>query len=114
MEKRIQSLGWAIQGIKTVWREEISFRIECFFSVCALGLGVYVHLSYIDWVIIILSISGLLAAEIINTAIEDVCNKIEPNYDPIIGKIKDIMAGFVLIVFASGIIISMVIFWQYF
>ena len=53
---------------------------------------------------------AVLAAEIVNTAIEDLCNKVEPNTDSVIGKIKDTMGGFVFIVALGSAIIGVMIF----
>lgn len=48
--------------------------------------------------------------EIVNTAIEDICNKIEPNQNPVIGKIKDTMAGYVLVSSVAALIAGIILF----
>lgn len=114
MQKVINSFGWAINGVRTTWREEMNFRIEI---LCAFGVvvaGVYLNFSKIEWAFIVACITAVLAAETINTAIEDLCNKVEPNTDPIIGKIKDVMGGFVLIVVAGASIIGLMVFSNHF
>ncbi|KKT81689.1 MAG: Undecaprenol kinase [Candidatus Azambacteria bacterium GW2011_GWA1_44_9] len=96
MNKLIKSFGWAMNGLRTVWREELSFRIELVIGlVLVVGAGI-LRFSIIEWVILLGCIGAVLSAEIVNTAIEDICNKIEPSFDPVIGKIKDTMAGYVL------------------
>lgn len=114
MQKVIKSFGWAVNGIHTAWVEEVNFRIE---SVVAFGVlvgGAYFGFSMLEWIIIIGCITAVLAAELINTAIEDLCNKVEPNTNSDIGKIKDVMGGFVLIVVLGAGIIGIIVFSSYF
>lgn len=113
MNKLIRSFGWAMNGLRTVWREEVNFRIEVFFAVTAVVLGIYLNILILEWMIIVACIGAVLAAEMLNTAIEDLCNKVEPNTDPVIGKIKDIMGGFVLVVSFASVTIGLIIFYDY-
>lgn len=98
MRKVVESFGWAMSGLRTVWREELSFRIELVIGlVFVVGAGM-LRFSIIEWIVLLGCIGAVLSAEIINTAIEDLCDRIEPSFDPIIGKIKDTMAGLVLFI----------------
>ena len=112
--KLIKSFTWAMNGIRTSWNEEVNFRIELLFGFGVIMLGKYLQFTKLEWIIIIGCIGSVLAAEMVNTAIEDLCNRIELKYDPAIGKIKDIMGGFVLIVCTTSAIIGVVIFSNYF
>ncbi len=114
MKKLIRSFRWAINGICTVWREEANFRIEVTVIVIIVALGAWLQFSQLEWIIIVGCISAVLAAEMVNTAVEDLCNKVEPKTDPIIGKIKDIMAGFVLTVSLGATIVGVILFSNYF
>ena len=110
MNKFFFSLKCAINGIKTVFKEEQNFKTEFFLGVLAVLLGISLKVTSIEMIIIVLCIIIVLTAEIVNTAIEDLCDKVEPHHDKTIGKIKDIMAGFVLISSIGSIIIGMTIF----
>lgn len=105
MTNFVKSFTWAWNGIRTVWREEVNFRIETSIAILMVVLGAYFHFLVLEWMIIIACIGAVLGAEILNTAVEDLCNKVEPNTDPAIGKIKDMMGGLVLVVsMAAGVI----------
>lgn len=114
MNKLVISFKWAMNGIHTVWQEEVNFRTESAIAIVVLADAVYLGFSKLEWIIIIGCIGAVLSAEIVNTAVEDLCNKIEPNTDPIIGKIKDTMGGFVLVICASSSIIGLLVFSNYF
>lgn len=109
MNKLINSFGWAMNGLRTAWREEVNFRIEIAIALAVVGGGIYLNFTKLEWAFIIISICAVLSAEMVNTAIEDLCNKIEPNTDPIIGKIKDVMGGVVLIVCITSSIIGVMV-----
>ena len=96
--------------MRTVWHEEVNFRIEVAIALAVVGGGTYLQFTKLEWAFIIVSICAVLSAEIVNTAVEDLCNKIEPNTDPIIGKIKDMMGGVVLLVCATSVIIGVMVF----
>ena len=110
MKKLIQSFGFAVNGIVAVWREERNFRIEVTMAGVVSAFGIYLEFTKLEWAIILVCIAAVLAAEILNTAVEELCNKIEPNINPIIGKIKDMTAGLVLIVSLFSVVIGVMVF----
>jgi diacylglycerol kinase (ATP) len=56
---------------------------------------------------------GVLAAEIFNTAIEKVCDIIQPEFDKRIGFIKDISAGAVLLMAIVAVVVGILVYWKY-
>ena len=80
-----------------MWREEHNFRIESIAALAVIFSIYYFDFTLIESGLCFVAILLVICAEIVNTAFEDLCNKIEPSQDPAIGKIKDTMAGFVLI-----------------
>lgn len=110
MKKIIKSFQWALNGLRTVWKQETNFRIEFFVAVLGVVLGAILGFTALSWMILIMCITAVLAAEAVNTAVEDICDRIEPGHDELIGKIKDIMAGFVLIVVIGASIVTIILF----
>lgn len=113
MNKVIKSFGWAMNGVRTTWREEVNFRVELFVGAVVVTLGAYFKLPILEWAVITGCIVSVLAAEMLNTAVEDLCNKVEPKTDPVIGKIKDTMGGFVFVVAVGAAIVGILVFSQY-
>lgn len=97
MTSWIKSFGWAKNGLKTVWKEEKNFRLEIFAAFAFMAFAAYLNFSLTEWVVVVAIITIVLGAEVVNTVIEDLCNKVEPKQDPAIGKIKDMAAGFALV-----------------
>ncbi len=112
--KLTNSFSYAISGLKTTWDEESNFKIEVVLTVLVLGLMFYFDFSLVEKVFCILAITIVLSSEVINTAIEDLCNKVEPHTDPVIKKIKDVSSGFVLISSLGAFIVGVLVFYSHF
>ena len=107
----ISSLEFAIQGIRTVYREERNMRKHTFFGLVAVLAGVVFQLNLREWMWLLLVIFLVLTMEIINTAFENVVDMVTKNHYNDIGKrIKDMAAGAVLITACFAMIMGAMIF----
>ena len=110
LEKKVLNVWYALNGIKIAWREEFSFKVQIGAMIIALALGLLLRISQTEWLMVILSIGLVLAAEAFNTALEELCDKFKSDPDPHIGKIKDLAAGAVLIASITAFIAGAIIF----
>ena len=81
-------------------------------SVVVVG-GIVLGISKIEWLIIILISSVVLAAEIFNAAIEQTCNYIDEQHNLKFGETKlarDMAAGAVWLLAIASILIGLLIF----
>ena len=79
-------------------------------AVAAFVLSWFLAISAVEWIIVILMIGFVLAAEAFNTALEELCDKFKTDPDPHIAKIKDLSAAAVLIASATALIAGIIIF----
>jgi diacylglycerol kinase len=70
-----------------------SLRLGISFVVALAIGGVALRLPGLEIALLVLSGTLLLAVETLNTAIEMLCDFVQPERDPKIGKIKDVAAG---------------------
>jgi diacylglycerol kinase (ATP) len=103
----------AFRGVFLMIKSERNFQIETAAFVINLFLILYLNLTATDAVIIIIISSLVLAAEIFNTAIERICDIIQPEFDRRIGFIKDISAGAVFLISISSVVAGVYIYWKY-
>jgi undecaprenol kinase len=99
-----------MKGLRTVWREEDNFKIAIGCAIAVLIAAYVRDFAPWQWILLVLIIGWVLMAEIVNTAIEDVCDKIQPEQDPLIGKIKDTMAGYAFVSVVSAGIAGIILF----
>ncbi len=111
--KTLHSFKHAFRGLRNFFREEQNARVEASIAVVAILLGFRFHIDHYEWICVLLCIGAVLSAEAFNTAIEALCDKVEPEKDPLIAKAKDVAAGAVLILAIVSAIIGLHIFLPY-
>ncbi|MDQ6878264.1 MAG: diacylglycerol kinase family protein [Candidatus Dormibacteraeota bacterium] len=82
--------------------------------VVALAIGgILLRLSGVEIALLVLSGTLLLAIETLNTAIEMLCDFVQPQHDPRIGKVKDVAAGATAVTEIGAAIMVAVLFWPH-
>jgi diacylglycerol kinase (ATP) len=94
---RLKSFVFAGRGLRSLLIEEHNAWLHLAASIAVVAAGLLLRISMADWRWLVLAIGIVWMAEAFNTAIEDLCDRINPEFDPAIGRIKDMAAGGVLI-----------------
>ncbi len=110
LRARLRSIRFAWAGIRAFFKAEHNAYIHAGASMAAIALGVALHISSMEWIVISLSISLVWAAELFNTAIEAMANRFSPQYDPAVKFIKDVAAAAVLFTALGACISGIIIF----
>ena len=105
-----ESVGHALDGINYVSSHERNFKIETLFAIMVTIASFLLKVSLIEWSILMLVISLVLALEMINTSIERCVDLVTQDYKELAKIAKDVSAGAVLVVSIFSIIIGIVIF----
>ena len=100
-----KSFGYAFCGIWTCLRKERNIKIHCFAAVCVVIVGVFLHISYGEWLACLVLFGLILSLEMVNTSIEAVVDLVTKERRPLAKVAKDCAAGAVLIaaIFAAVI-----------
>jgi diacylglycerol kinase len=110
MKKIISSFSYALQGIGTCFTSETNFKIHVLAACGATGIGLWLHINATEWCILLLCMALVMALELVNTAIEKLCDMVSPSKNNMIKKIKDMAAGAVLVIAISSCICGIAIF----
>lgn len=97
MNKLWKSFGYAFKGLAYACRTQLNFRIHLIVMFIALLLGWYLKLSVNEWLWILLCITMVLTAELLNTSIEILTDLVSPGYNEKAGHVKDVAAAAVTI-----------------
>ncbi|HNM27672.1 MAG TPA: diacylglycerol kinase family protein, partial [Saprospiraceae bacterium] len=97
IRRRIASFRYAFQGLGDLFRSQVNARIHLAAVVVVAGAGIYFHISAMEWVALVLCMSGVIALEALNTALEYLTDLVSPDPHPLAGKAKDVAAAAVLI-----------------
>ena len=99
-------LGYAIAGIRVVWRREQSFRVQCAMALLAITVTAALRPGW-GWAALIgLCIALVLALELANAALEYLIDLIHPDIAEEIKFAKDAAAGAVLIASIGSAIVG--------
>ena len=98
------------EGLKIAWGEEANFRFHILCAGAAIGLSWILAIPLVEWAIVLLTIGVVLTAEVFNTALEELCDMLQPVHDPHVGKIKDLAAGAVFVSSTAAVAVGSVIF----
>ncbi len=108
--QRINSFRFAFQGIFVFFKNEIHAKIHLLAVGLVTILGIFFKISTVEWCVVLLCFALVLAAEMINSAIENIVDLVSPEFHPLAGKAKDLAAGAVLIASIFTVIIAALIF----
>ncbi|HXD36721.1 MAG TPA: diacylglycerol kinase [Rhodanobacter sp.] len=91
---------WSMQGLRAAWRHEASFRLEAMLAVVLIPLGLWLGDGGVEKLLLVLAPMLVLSAELLNSAIEAVIDKVSPEFNELAGRAKDMgsAAVFVLLV----------------
>lgn len=105
-----RNLRAAYHALGVLLYEESTFQIQVAGACLTIFLSFALHISYIEWLIVILSIGAVLATEALNTALEELCDHVTLEHHPRIGKIKDLGATASGLIGLSAFIIGCLVF----
>jgi diacylglycerol kinase len=104
------SFKYAFNGIKLATKEETNMRIHIVIMVLVIIAGFCFRISIIEWLICLICFGLVIAAEMINTAIETVVDMAMPKINEKAKIAKDVAAGAVLVMAIISAIIGLIIF----
>lgn len=109
-KKRLKSFKYAFSGIRALVANEHNSWIHLTCAAGAVAAGVLLHISTLSWALVAICIGAVLSAEALNSAVEALCDKVSPEFDPLIGKAKDLAAAGVLFVACAAFVAGLLVF----
>ncbi|MCM1990797.1 diacylglycerol kinase [Oceanirhabdus seepicola] len=106
----LESFNYAIKGIRWAFLNERNFKVHTVVSILVIILGIVFQITKVEFLITLLCIGMVLGGELINTAIEKLCDGISGEFKVYIKAAKDIAAGGVLVTAFISAIIGILIF----
>src|SRR3954471_12482310 len=106
----IQSFNYAFEGIIHVLRTQRNMRIHFAVALAVLIAGLAVDVSRLELIALLISVTFVLIAEMLNTAVEAAIDIATTSFDPMAKLAKDIAAGAVLIATANAVIVGYLVF----
>jgi diacylglycerol kinase (ATP) len=106
----LQSLNWAFEGVIHVLRTQRNMRIHFALATAVLILAFSYGVTKLELMALLVAISFVLIAEMVNTAIEATIDLATTSFDPLAKIAKDIAAGAVLIAAVNAVVVGYLVF----
>ncbi|MBR3988330.1 MAG: diacylglycerol kinase family protein [Clostridia bacterium] len=110
MKRQLKSFKNAFKGIIAAFTTESHMRFHFVAAFFVLLFAYICEVSFVEWAVLILTIGSVFTSELINTAIEETCDLYSKEHNPLIGKIKDIAAGAVLVSAIASVVVAVFVF----
>jgi diacylglycerol kinase (ATP) len=106
----LDSFNFAFEGIIHVLRTQRNLRIHFAVAVAVLILALIVNVTKLELIALLISVTFVLIAEMLNTAVEAAIDIATTSFDPMAKLAKDIAAGAVLIAAINAIAVGYIVF----
>jgi diacylglycerol kinase (ATP) len=80
---------WSMKGLRAAFHYEASFRLETWLAVIIIPAGLWLGHGPIEKLFLIMFPVLVLSAELLNSAIEAVVDKVSPEFHELAGRAKD-------------------------
>jgi len=107
---RARSFGHAANGLRVMVAGQHNAWIHVALTLAAVGLGIALGISALEWCAIVIAIALVWLAEGFNTALELLADAAVPERDEKIGQAKDTAAGAVLVAAIAAAIVGAIVF----
>ena len=112
LKKLVDSFNHAINGVIDTARTERNMKIHLVAALCVLIACFCFNISKVEFLILAVTITMVMAAEIINTAIEATIDMTTNYYHPLAKVAKNAAAGAVLVTAINAVLVGYVVFWD--
>lgn len=97
LSRLFDATGYSIKGIRACWQNEAAFRQEVILVIVLLPLSFLTARSIEQWLLLVIPLLVLLIVELLNSAVENVVDRIGHELHELSGKAKDMGSAAVLI-----------------
>ena len=105
-----ESFNYAFEGIIHVLRTQRNMRIHFAIAVFVLVFALIVNVTKLELIALLISITFVLIAEMLNSAVEAAIDIATTSFDPMAKLAKDVAAGAVLIATTNAIAVGYLVF----
>ncbi len=96
-QRVIRATGYTMKGLKSAYTYEAAFRQEVWLSFFMIPAGLYLGDGAVEKILLVGSVLLVLVAELLNSAVESVVDRIGSEYHELSGRAKDIGSAAVFV-----------------
>lgn len=105
-----RSFLFALQGFRTALRQERNIKVMLAGGAFAVAMGIILRIDAVSWAIVLVCCGMVIAAELLNTAIETVVDLVSPEFHPLAGQAKDIAAAASWVLSLTAAVVGVIVY----
>ena len=110
----IGACRYSWQGLTAAWRGEAAFRQEVVALVLLVPLAGWLARTPVEFALLVGVWVMVMVVELLNSAIETVVDRVDPDYHPLAGRAKDMGSAAVLLALGVATIVWFAVIWERF
>lgn len=112
MKKLLESFNHAINGVVDAARTQRNMKIHIIASIAVLLACFFFNISKAEFLAIAITITMVISAELVNTAVEAAVDLNTNYYHPLAKVAKNTAAGAVLVTAINALLVGYIVFWD--
>lgn len=100
-----RAMLWSFKGLKAAWLHESSFRLEVLALVLFTPIGLWLGQGAVEKVLLVGAILLVMAAELLNSAIEAVIERYGAEFHELAGRAKDMGSAAVFVLIVNALLV---------
>lgn len=105
-----RSFLFALQGFRTALRQERNIKVMLAGGAFAVAMGLILRMDAVSWAVVLVCCGMVIAAELLNTAIETVVDLVSPEFHPLAGQAKDIAAAASWVLSLTAAVVGVIVY----
>ena len=105
-----RSFGCAFAGLFWMVRSQRNARIHLMALGIVVVMGAWLRITSMEWCLVVLAAGGVLAAEALNSAVEELADRLTTERDERIRRAKDAAAAGVLLAALAALAVGLMVF----
>jgi diacylglycerol kinase (ATP) len=112
--KRLRrALGHSLEGLKSEFKHEPAFRLEVYILLILVPVAIALPVAPLSRSLLVGSLLIIMIVELINNAFESTVDYISLERNPLAKRIKDALAGSVLIAIVNAVVIWAAVIFEF-
>lgn len=114
LRRVIAATVFSFKGFKAAWQQEEAFRTEIMLAFVLVPAALWLGQTTVEILLLLLSLVFVILAELTNTAIESVVDRIGSEQHPLSGQAKDLGSSLVFVTNMTVLLVWGMIGWDRF
>ncbi len=106
----LRSFGPALAGVAWALKTQRNLQVHAMAAVLVVSLGFWLRLADWEWCVVLLATGLVWVAELLNTALEVLADRVTKEREDSIRRVKDTAAAAVLMAALAAVAVGLVVF----